>query len=352
MPAFFVEARLANGLWRTDMGSSLLFVPLVFTLFGGFVSELEYRSASLHVCAPDGVLFLPSNFPFLLPFSSHTGVDYVYTKLRVKQAYTWHIYHNRRAEQGDCFRAFNPVSAAAHDAVMRRWSAAILSFAETVVSTSRRRPPSQASGHEHGNFAAESKDASPRTSAAGKSIAIKQSGGIDPESDDSDEDIRQERILTALVELTRRRRWLRGQFARQQEAHKSPNAIAAEALSTLRKRGEISEDEERTLLAGPGFEKWRALETHTRGMTERGFSHLHRYRGASGSQHDVQRGGLVTDILAVLSAAALLLACAVAVLCVRVVLQVPPKRPKRRRFRRPREAPTDPYSPFSLYRGA
>lgn len=55
-----------------------------------------------------------------------TATDYMYQELHVPVAMTWEIYGDDRADARDCFRMFNPTTAAGFEKTVRQWSLAIM----------------------------------------------------------------------------------------------------------------------------------------------------------------------------------------------------------------------------------
>lgn len=63
-----------------------------------------------------------------------TATDYIYEKMKVPVVYTWEIYGDLNAPYEDCYRAFNPTSEEAYDAVVKAWAGApitLVSMLET-----------------------------------------------------------------------------------------------------------------------------------------------------------------------------------------------------------------------------
>lgn len=54
-----------------------------------------------------------------------TATDYMYEKANVSIAMTWEIYGDFNAHQNDCFRMFNPLTAAGYDSIITAWTNAL-----------------------------------------------------------------------------------------------------------------------------------------------------------------------------------------------------------------------------------
>ena len=59
-----------------------------------------------------------------------TATDYMYEVLGVPLSFTWEIYGDLKADYTDCFRMFNPLSAAVLEAVVQNWASAVLRLVE------------------------------------------------------------------------------------------------------------------------------------------------------------------------------------------------------------------------------
>jgi len=63
-----------------------------------------------------------------------TATDYIYEKMKVPVVYTWEIFGDLNAPYEDCYRAFNPTTNEAYDAVVNAWAGApitLVSMLET-----------------------------------------------------------------------------------------------------------------------------------------------------------------------------------------------------------------------------
>ena len=59
-----------------------------------------------------------------------TATDYMYDTAGVPMSFTWEIFGDLSAEFADCFRMFNPITAAAVEATVSNWALAVLSLVE------------------------------------------------------------------------------------------------------------------------------------------------------------------------------------------------------------------------------
>lgn len=92
--------------------------------------ETKLRSALPRNVSTHLTVFSISLCPDIL--CSFAGADYAYEKLRIPFVYTWRIFANADAAEGDCFRAANPVTRSAFEKVTVRWSHALLTLSKAV----------------------------------------------------------------------------------------------------------------------------------------------------------------------------------------------------------------------------